>query len=152
MAHSFSGALFQCLTTLMGKCFSVELMRTSCFPAGGPLPLILSDSSLALSSLYPPLRQLQTTVRSPLYILLSQLPSFQSALLPPSFLTVPLQQPSTSLSWGLRSWEQLRAVNLLLSPTLIKHGSVGKGESGLQCLKPASVLAGRPIYLPVFCQ
>lgn len=56
MAHSFSGALFQCLTTLMRKIFSIELMRTSCFPAGGPLPLILSDSRLALSSLSPPLR------------------------------------------------------------------------------------------------
>lgn len=65
MAHSFSEALFQCLTTLMGKIFSIKLMRTSCFPAGGLLPLILSGSSLALSSLYPPLRQLQTTVRSP---------------------------------------------------------------------------------------
>lgn len=54
MAHSFSGPLFQCLTTLMGKIFSTELMITSCFPAGSLLPLILSESSLAVFSVPSP--------------------------------------------------------------------------------------------------
>lgn len=147
----FLWAPVQCLTTLMVKIFSIELMRISCFPACARC--LSSCPSLALSSLLPPTRYVSTKVRFPPLPPLpqadqTQLPSFKSALLTSSLLTIPLRQPSDGLYWGqgvMRAAQHIRAVNLHHFSTLIEPGSIHKGESGLQHPKPASVLAVRPM-------